>query len=88
MKAKLKIRAAENGRSMEEEARHILRSVVNNEPLESEEEFKRRLSTLSGEERWIELEKRGLIARAEDPNAEITPGEPCPGALEQFLADR
>ncbi len=88
VKAKLKIRAAENGRSMEEEVRHILRLAANYEQLESEEEFKRRISKMSLEERLIELEKRGVIVRAKDPDTRLTVGEPAPGALEQFLADR
>ena len=88
VKAKLRIRAAENGQSMEEEARQILRSTLDQKPGILERHLEKDLSTLSLEERLIELEKRGMWVRAKDPSTRLTLGEPAPGALERFLADR
>ena len=40
------------------------------------------------EERLDELERRGILTRAKDPNAAIRPVAHVPGAFERFLADR
>ncbi len=89
VKTKLRIRAAENGRSMEEEVRQILRSTVDQNSCESEESLDRRIAAMSEPERWIELEKQGIVVPAKDPDTRMTPGERyIPGALDRFLADR
>lgn len=40
------------------------------------------------DERLNEMERRGVLTRAKDPNAPIRPVAHVPGALERFLADR
>ncbi|MEL6339464.1 MAG: plasmid stabilization protein [Myxococcota bacterium] len=52
LKQRLRVRAAENGRSMEEEVREILRSVVGKDrpPLNLAAAIRRRLSPLGGTE--------------------------------------
>ena len=88
IKEKLKIRAAANGNSMEEEVRRILRSALDEETTDSVQNEKKEFSQLSEEERFEELVRRGILVRAKDPDTRIPPGEPAPGALEEFLADR
>ena len=88
VKMKLRIRAAANGQSMEEEARQILRSTLDQEPAYSVQNTDSISSTLSLHERLIELENKGVWITAKDPDTRVTLGEPAPGALERFLADR
>ena len=85
---KLRIRAAANGQSMEEEARQILRSTLDQEPVYSVQYTDSISSTMSLQERLIELENQGIWITAKDPDTRMTLGEPAPGALERFLADR
>ncbi len=85
---KLKIRATANGHSMEEEARQILRSTLEHDPIYSIQYTQMTSSTNSLEEQLLELEKQGIWVNAKDPDTRITVGEPAPGALERFLADR
>lgn len=85
---KLKIRAAANGHSMEEEARQILRSTLEHNSDYPIQNTQRTSSTNSLEERLLELEKQGIWVSAKDPDTRITVGDPAPGALERFLADR
>ncbi len=88
VKTKLRIRAAANGHSMEEEARLILRSSLEYSSEYSIQNTQRTSSINSLEERLLELEKQGIWVNAKDPDTRITVGEPAPGALERFLADR
>ena len=88
IKEKLKIRAAANSHSMEEEARQILKSVLDQKLAHSVGNENYDISTMSVEERLTELEKKGIWKRAEDQDRRIPPGEPAPGALKQWLADR
>ena len=88
VKMKLRIRAAANGQSMEEEARQILRSTLDQEAVYSAQKADSNSSTMSLHERLIELENQGIWITAKDPDTRMTLGEPAPGALERFLADR
>ena len=88
VKQKLRIQAATNGHSMEEEARQILRSGLVEDATDSAQNEKKDFPKLSEEERFAELERRGILVRAKDPDTRIPPGESAPGALKQFLADR
>ena len=81
---KLGIRAAANGRSMEYEARQILRTTFDKEPAYSVQNTDSISSTLSLQERLIELEDQGMWIAAKDPDARITLGEPASGVLEWF----
>ena len=85
---KLRIRAAANGQSMEEEARQILRSTLEKMPVLSAQNADSISSTMSLQERLIELENQRIWITAKDPDTRMTLGEPAPGALERFLADR
>ena len=85
---KLRIRAAANGQSMEEEARQILRSTLDQEAVYSVQKADSNSSTMSLHERLIELENQGIWITAKDPDTRMTLGEPAPGALERFLAER
>ena len=87
-KEKLRIRAAANSNSMEEEARRILRSALDEKTTDSVQNEKKDFSKLSMEERLVELEKQGVWKRAEDPDKRFKAGKHIPGALERFLADR
>ena len=40
------------------------------------------------EERIREMEERGVLLPAKDPNAPIVIGKPVPGALQRFLDER
>lgn len=40
------------------------------------------------EERWKELEERGVVVPARDPGAPIRPAARVPGALQRFLEER
>lgn len=40
------------------------------------------------EEHFAELEKRGVVVPAQDPQTPLRPGPPNPGGLARFLADR
>ena len=88
IKEKLKIRAATNSHSMEEEARRILRSALDEKTTDSVQNENNDFSKMSEDERLIELEKQGIWKRAEDPNVRVTARKRIPGALERFLADR
>lgn len=88
VKTKLRIRAAENGQSMEEEARQILRSTLDQKPISLEQSTEKVLLDLSLEERLIKLEKQGKWISAKDSDTRLTVGKPAPGALQRFLADR
>ena len=88
LKEKLKIRAAVNGHSMEEEARRILRSALYENPTDSVQNENKDFSNMSEEERLIELEKQGIWKRATDLDKRFKAGKHIPGALERFLADR
>ena len=60
LKAKLRQRAAKNGHSMEEEARHILRTALSQQgrrPANLAEAIRRRIAPLGGVE--LELPPRG-----------------------------
>ena len=83
VKKKLRIIAAENGHSMEEEVRQILRSAVNREApvVRSEKELSQT------ELRLLKFEKRGVLVRG-DPDKLFSPGKPDAGALRQFLEER
>jgi len=66
-KARLRVRAAEHGRSMEEEARAILRSAVSASAPEKEnlaEAIRRRFAVFGGVE--LELPKRDAMRRPPD----------------------
>lgn len=66
-KARLRIQAAEHGRSMEEEARAILRSAVNASSLKKEnlaEAIRRRFAAFGGID--LELPKRDAMRRPPD----------------------
>ena len=88
VKQKLRTQAEKNGHSMEEEARQILRSNLDGNPTDSVQSEKKDFSSMSEEERFDELVRKGIFVRAKDPDTRIPPGEPAPGALKQFLADR
>ena len=88
VKVKLRMRAAANGRSMEEEARQILRSTLDQASTQLVQNMNSGFSTLSLQERLVELELQGIWIEAKDPDTRITLGEPASGALERFLADR
>lgn len=88
VKLKLRMRAAANGQSMEEEARQILRSTLDQVPTHSVQNVDSEFSTLSLQERLKELENQGIWIAAKDQDTHITLGEPASGALERFLADR
>ena len=88
VKQKLRIQAATNGHSMEEEARQILRSGLIEEPTDSPQNEKKDFSQLSEEERFEELVRKGIFVRAKDADTRITARKRIPGALERFLADR
>ncbi len=88
VKVKLRMRAAANGQSMEEEARQILRSTLDQAPTHSVQNKDSKFSNLSLQERLMELENQGIWIAATDPDTRITLGEPASGALERFLADR
>ena len=88
VKTKLRIRAAANGQSMEEEVRQILRSTVDQKQASLEQYTENVFSHLSLEERLIELENQGMWIRAKDSDTRLTVGEPSHGALKRFLADR
>ena len=88
VKTKLRIRAAANGQSMEEEVRQILRSTVDQKQASLEQYTENVFSHLSLEERLIELENQGMWIRAKDSDTRLTVGKPGPGALKRFLADR
>lgn len=79
---KLGMRAAANSQSMEEEARQILRSALDQVPTHSVQNVDSEFSTLSLQERLMELENQGIWIAAKDPNTHITLGEPASGALE------
>ena len=85
---KLRIRAAANGRSMEEEVRQILRSTLDQKPVYSVQYSDSISSTMSLQKRLIELEYQGIWITAKDPDTRMTLGEPAPGALKRFFADR
>lgn len=40
------------------------------------------------DEHFAALEKRGIVVPAEDPRSPLTRGEPNPGGLARFLAER
>ena len=88
IKEKLKIRAATNGNSMEEEVRRILRSALDEKTTDSAQNEKKEFSQLSEEERFEELVRRGIFVRAKDPDTRFKAGKHIPGVLERFLADR
>ena len=73
---------------MDDEARQILRSILDQEPANSVQNTDGISSTLSLKERLIKLENQGVWITAKDPDTRVTLGEPAPGALERFLADR
>ena len=79
---KLRKRAAEHGRSLEE-VRQILRAAVGKERPEAQND--KELSAT--EARPLELEEKGVLVRG-DPDKHFKPGKPDPGALKQFLRDR
>ena len=104
VKTALRLRAAEHGNSMEEEARQILRSAVgyenirssrvkssksNSERKHSDQSNAKTVVKKTETEKWLdELEQRGVLERAKDRSRNFSPGEPCPGALNRFLAER
>ena len=88
VKMKLKNRAAANGQSMEEEARQILRSTLDQVPVSSVHNADSTSSAVPLQARLIELEDQGIWISAKDPDTRITLGDPAPGALERFLVDR
>ncbi len=88
VKLKLRMRAAANGQSMEEEARQILRSTLDQVPPHSVQNVDSEFSNSSLQKRLTELENKGIWIAAKDPDTRITLGEPASGALERFLADR
>src|SRR5580704_10710059 len=60
LKSKLRVRAARHGRSMEDEARHILRSALaekTHEPVNLFEAIRRRIAPLGGVD--LEISRRG-----------------------------
>jgi len=60
LKSKLRVRAARHGRSMEDEARHILRSALAekpHEPVNLFEAIRRRIAPLGGVD--LEIPRRG-----------------------------
>ena len=62
LKARLRVRAAHHGRSMEEEARHILRDVLTEErqpPLQLGEAIRRRFAPFGGVE--LPEERREML---------------------------
>lgn len=64
LKARLRVRAAHRGRSMEDEVRHILRAALSQEPAESAnlgEAIQRRFQALGGVE--LKLPKRAPIRK-------------------------
>ena len=66
LKHRLRVRAAENGRSMEEETRDILRRTVGEAPPQKDQKdlgraIHARFATLGGVE--LELRERGLMRR-------------------------
>jgi plasmid stability protein len=64
LKRKLRGRAARHGRSMENEARHTLRSVLAekpHEPMNLFEAMRRRIASLGGAD--LEIPRRGPIRR-------------------------
>ena len=88
VKQKLRIQAATNGHSMEEEARQILRSGLVEDATDSAQNEKKDFAQLSEEERFEELVRKGIFVRAKDPDTRFKAGKHIPGALERFLADR
>ena len=65
-----------------------LRSTIDQMPTYPAQNMDGASSTLSLQERLIELESQGVWVAAKDPDTRITLGEPAFGALERFLADR
>ncbi len=65
-----------------------LRSTLDQMPTHPAQNIDGASSTLSLQERLIELESQGIWVAAKDPDTRITLGEPAIGALERFLADR
>lgn len=66
-KTKLRVRAAHHGRSMEEEAREILRSALSTSPLEAgnlAEAIRRRLAPFGGVE--LDLPRRDTMREPPD----------------------
>ena len=66
-KTRLRVRAAHHGRSMEEEAREILRSALRASPAENEnlaEAIRRRFAPLGGVE--LELPRRDAVRQPPD----------------------
>ena len=82
VKKELRVRAAEQGTSMEEEARRILRSVVNRRRVDPA------TPTDPMEARLDELEKRGELIRSGVSPKVFPSGQHVPGALERFLIER
>lgn len=82
VKRELRVRAAEQGTSMEEEARRILRSVINGRRVDPA------TPTDPMEARLDELEKRGELIRSSVSPKVFPPGQHVPGALERFLTER
>ncbi len=68
VKAKLRMRAVANARSMEEETRQILRSTLGQIPAHPVRNMDRQLSTLPLPKRLIELERQGIWGAAKDPD--------------------
>jgi len=66
VKARLRVRAARHGRSMEEEARHILRAGLSSEPggTNLAEALRRRVADVRGIE--LELPRREPVRRPPD----------------------
>ena len=88
VKMKLRIRAAANGRSMEEEVRQILRTTIDRVPTHSIQNMDNAYSNLPLQERLIELENQRMWVTAKDPDTHMTLGKPAFGALERFVANR
>ena len=82
VKKELLIRAAEQGISVEEEARRILCSVVNHWQADSA------APTGPMEARLDELEKRGELIRSGVSPKAFPSGHHIPGALVRFLDER
>jgi plasmid stability protein len=66
IKARLRVRAAHHGRSMEEEAREILRAALTRQPAQKNlaEAIRERFAPLGGVE--LKLPKRGSIRQPPD----------------------
>ena len=82
---KLRLRAAANGQSMEEEARQILRSALDQLPTDSVHNMDNDFSSLSLEERLMELENQGIWIAAKDTDTRSHSVNLLLGRLNGFL---